>query len=154
MQPLPHTRHCFVCGLHNAAGLKLDFATDQQVVETHFRFRREHCGFLDTVHGGLIGTVLDEVMVWAVGVRCGQLTYCAEMNVRYQRPTPPDVELSARGELVEDKRGRLFLAKGSLWNSTGDLLAESTGKYLPVPAGLQPQLKSDFLESPDWIFRR
>ncbi len=153
MKALPHTRHCFVCGLHNPAGLRLDFATDQRIVETRFQFRREMCGFVKTVHGGLIATVLDEVMVWAVGVAAGQLTYCAEMSVRYQRPTPPETDVIARGELVENKRGRLFLARGELLDAGGQLLAESTGKYLPVPPDLLPQMKADFLESPDWVFQ-
>jgi len=154
MQALPHTRNCYVCGIQNPAGLRLDFATDRRVVETRFQFRRELCGFAATVHGGLIATVLDEVMVWAVGVGAGQLTYCGEMTVRYQRPTPPETDLIARGELIENKRGRLFLSKGSLFDTAGDLLAESTGKYLPVPAELQPILRADFVESPDWVFPR
>jgi acyl-coenzyme A thioesterase PaaI-like protein len=153
MQPLPHTRHCFVCGVENPSGLQLDFLTDRRVVETRFRFRRDLCGFTHAIHGGVIATVLDEVMVWAVGVGAGQLTYSGEMTVRYLKPTAPEVDVVARGELVENKRGRLFLAKGTLSDAAGNVLAESTGKYLPVPAELQPDLKADFVETPDWIFR-
>ncbi len=151
MQILPHTRNCFVCGLHNPAGLRLDLATDRRVVEARFQFRREFCGFTDTIHGGLIATVLDEVMVWAVGVGARQLTYCGEMTVRYLRPTPPETDVLVRGELVENKRGRLFLAKAASFNAAGELLAESTGKYLPIPAHLQPPMRADFVEPPDSI---
>jgi acyl-coenzyme A thioesterase PaaI-like protein len=152
MQLLPHTRQCFVCGIENPAGLRLDLATDQRMVETRFQFRRELCGFKETVHGGLIATVLDEVMVWAVGVGAGQLSYCGELTVRYQQPTPPRTEVVARGELVENKRGRLFFAKAALYDAAGNLLAESTGKYLPVPGALRPALLADFVEDPGRIF--
>ena len=69
MLKLPHTRSCFVCGLNNPLGLKLDFETDGRIVRAHFAPRPEHVGFRETVHGGLIATVLDEAMVWVIGVR-------------------------------------------------------------------------------------
>ena len=154
MTSLPHTRGCFVCGLENPAGLRLDFATDRRVVETRFRFRREQCGFSQTIHGGIIGTVLDEVMVWAVGVATGQLAYCGEMTVRFQRPAPPQVDVVATGELVENRRGRLFLARGELRDGAGELLAESTGKYLPLPGELRPAMLADFVEDITPWFQR
>lgn len=153
MEPLPHTRHCFVCGIQNPAGFGMHLETDRRVVETRFRFRPEWCGFPETVHGGLIGTALDEVMVWAVGVATGHLTYCGEMTVRYQRPTRPGVDVLARAELVENRRNRLFLARASLLDADGHLLAESTGKYLPLPAELYPRMFADFIGDPSSIFR-
>lgn len=99
-----------------------------------------------------MATVLDEVMVWAVGVTTGHLAYCGEMTVRFQRPTRPGIEILARGELVANRRDRLFLATGSLFDSEGQLLAESSGKYLPVPGDLRPAMLADFIESPASIF--
>src|SRR2546430_16646152 len=64
MLKLPHTKSCFVCGLNNPLGLKLDFETDGQNVRARFVPRTEHVGFRETVHGGLISTVLGEAMVW------------------------------------------------------------------------------------------
>ena len=69
MKPLPHTYSCFVCGESNAAGLKLRFETDGRIVRTRFHPRPEHAGFKGVVHGGIIATVLDEVMVWACAVQ-------------------------------------------------------------------------------------
>src|SRR6266851_3902380 len=68
MLKLPHTKSCFVCGLNNPLGMKLDLETDGQIVRARFLPRPEHVGFRETIHGGLISTVLDEAMVWAVGV--------------------------------------------------------------------------------------
>lgn len=130
----------------------MSLATDRRIVETRFRFRREWCGFPGTVHGGLVATALDEVMVWAVGVLTGHLTYCGEMTVRYQRPTRPEVEVLACGELVSNKRDRLFLARASLLDLDGQLLAESSGKYLPVPAELRPTMLADFVNDPTAVF--
>ena len=147
MNALPNTRSCYVCGIENPVGLRLGFRSDdaRTVAETRFSFRPEFAGFRDTVHGGAIATVLDEVMVWAIGVAAGQFVYCAELTVRYQRPARPGAEVVARGELTADRRGRLFTARGELRDAAGQLLAEATGKYLPVPAAVGGQVFEDFV---------
>lgn len=148
MQPLPPTRSCFVCGLENPIGLKLPIGAVPGAVETRFRFRADCCGFTGVVHGGIVGTVLDEIMVWAASAETKQFAYCAELTIRYLRPTRPGVEVVARGELVENKRGRLFLTRGELRDREGNLLAEATGKYLPIPAEMRASVLADFVEPP------
>lgn len=156
MQRLPNTRSCYVCGVENPLGLQLGFHADEAgtAAETRFSFRPEFAGFRDTVHGGAIATVLDEVMVWAIGVAAGKFVYCAELTVRYVRPTPTGAEVVARGEVTENKRGRLFLARGELRDAAGQLLAEATGKYLPVPGSVTAEVLADFLGEPPASFRR
>ena len=132
MTDLPHSKSCFVCGSRNPIGLNLRFKTDGRVVQARFSPRPEHNGFINVVHGGLLATVLDEVMVWACAVRTHHFSYCAEMNVRYLSPARPAEVLLAEAELVENKRDRLFLAKGELKGADGRLLTTSTGKYMPV----------------------
>ena len=152
MQSLPHTFGCFVCGLQNPQGLRLDFVSDARVVESCFQFRKEHCGFRGTVHGGLIATVLDEVMAWVIGVHARRFAYCAELNTRFLSPAAPGVDLRVRAELVEDKRGRLFLTRADLRDAEGVVLAEATGKYLPIPAARHAEMLADFAEDPSpWI---
>ena len=112
--------------------MNLRFKTDGRVVQARFSPRPEHNGFINVVHGGLLATVLDEVMVWACAVRTHQFSYCAEMNVRYLSPARPAEEILAEAELVENKRDRLFLAKGELRGADGRILTTSTGKYMPV----------------------
>lgn len=151
MQPLPQTRSCFVCGVHNPVGFKLALTQDQQRVESRFQFRAEHCGFPGVVHGGLITTILDESMAWAVGVSAGKFAYCAELTVRFLRPIAPDVNMIAHGEVVENKRGRLFLVRAEITNQQGDLMAEATGKFLPLPEDGQRSMRSEFVGDPTAI---
>src|SRR5512143_966533 len=119
MQSLPHTRSCFVCGEANPAGLKLRFETDGRIVQTRFQPRPEHVGFRQTVHGGLIATLLDEIMVWACAVQTRQFAYCAELSVRFLSPLRPGEPVLAVAELVADRRGRLFEAKAELRTNGG-----------------------------------
>ena len=152
MLKLPHTKSCFVCGLNNPLGLKLDFETDGQIVRARFAPRPEHVGFRETIHGGLISTVLDEAMVWAVGVRTKRFAYCAELNVRFWLPARPHEELMVVAELVENRRNKLFQAKGELQSPRGAVHAAATGKYLPIKGDNLAELLSDFAESTENLF--
>ena len=148
MQPLPHTRSCFVCGEANPLGLRLRFHTDGQIVRATYQPRPEHIGFANTVHGGLLATLLDEIMVWACAVRTRRFAYCAEMSVRYAHPARPGEELHATAELFEDRRGKLFLAQGELRNPAGLVLATATGKYLPMKGDVAAGMVGDLVG--DW----
>jgi len=132
MQVLPHTHSCFVCGESNQAGLRLRFHTDGQIVRTEFVPRPEHIGFKQIVHGGVIATLLDEIMVWACAVQTRQFAFCAELNVRFQHSLRPGEKAIATAELVNNRRNRIFEAKGELRNLSGSVLATATGKYLPI----------------------
>ena len=151
MQTLPHTRSCFVCGEANPAGLKLRFETDGRVVQTRFRPRAEHVGFRQTVHGGLIATLLDEIMVWACAVQTRQFAFCAELKVRFLGPLRPNDEVTAVGELTANRKNRIFEAKAVLQSFSGQTLAEATGKYLPIKASDLSEMVTDFVGDPSWL---
>jgi uncharacterized protein (TIGR00369 family) len=151
MTELPHSRSCFVCGSRNAIGLNLRFQTDGQVVQSRFTPRPEHNGFINVVHGGLLATLLDEMMVWACAVQTRRFSYCAEMTVRYLAPAQPDQVMLAQANLVANKRDRLFLAEGSLQREDGIQIATATGKYMPIRDVDVSQLIADFEGTPEQL---
>lgn len=148
---LPHSKSCFVCGSRNPIGLKLRFETDGRIVRVRFTLRREHGGFIDVIHGGVLATVLDEIMVWACAVQAREFSYCAEMNVRYLSPGRPDTVMIGEAEMTENKRGRLFLAKGELKYEDGRSIATSTGKYMPVRGVDMTRWFADFEGTPEQL---
>lgn len=150
MKELPHTRSCFVCGEDNPVGLDLRSESDGQMVQMRFVPKQEHVGFADVVHGGIIATVLDEVMVWACAIRTKRFAFCAELSVRYLVPLPPGEPTLVTAELVADRRGRLFEAKSEIRNQAGLVFASATGKYLPVRNEAVTSLTSDFVGDPEW----
>jgi uncharacterized protein (TIGR00369 family) len=147
MKSLPHTYSCFVCGESNPIGLKLRFETDGRTVHTRFVPAREHIGFKQTVHGGLIATLLDEIMVWACAIQTKRFAFCAELNVRFLRPLRPGVEALVTGELVANRRNRIFEAKAEVRLIDGLVLATATGKYIPVKEVEAADMASDFVGS-------
>jgi uncharacterized protein (TIGR00369 family) len=148
MRTLPHTRACFVCGEANPIGLRLRFETDGRLVHTRFVPRQEHIGFKQTVHGGLTATLLDEIMVWACAVQTKRFAFCAELSVRFLHPLSPNEEVLATGELVQNRRDKIFEARGELRDRTGRVLATATGKYMPIKPADQAAMAEDFVGDP------
>ena len=151
MKELPHTHSCFVCGESNPYGLKLRFETDGQVVRTRFCPQREHIGFKGVVHGGLIATVLDEIMVWACAVNTRQFAFCAELNVRFLKTLSPGQEVNVTGELTANRKGKIFEARSCLRNAADEILAEGSGKYLPIKAAAVSEMAADFVGDASWL---
>ena len=151
MQPLPHTRSCFVCGEANPLGLNLRFESDGRLVRAKFLPRPEHTGLKGVVHGGVISTVLDEIMVWACAVQTRRFVYCAELNVRFIQPMPPGKEVVVTGELVINRKGRIYETKAAVHDANGLQLAKATGKYLPVQDPDVTPLAADFVGDLSWL---
>ena len=151
MRELPHTHSCFVCGESNGVGLKLRFTTDGRVVQTRFRLRAAHIGFRGVVHGGILTTVLDEIMVWACAVPTRRFAFCAELTTRFLNPVRPDDEIVATGEMLSNRRNRIFDAKAALTDPSGQIFAEATGKYLPIPKEDLAGMMTDLIGDTNWL---
>jgi len=148
MRELPHTHSCFVCGESNAIGLRLRFETDGRLIHCRFRPRIEHAGFQGVVHGGLIATVLDEIMVWACAVGTGRFAFSVEMNVRYVNPLPPGEEAMITGELTANRRNKVFETKAEARRLSGEMVASATGKYFPIKETMLPAMLADVTGGP------
>ncbi len=151
MKELPHTHSCFVCGESNPLGLKLRFETDGRIVQTRFCPRLEHIGFKNVVHGGLIATVLDEIMVWACAVQTRRFALCAEFNVRFIKPLTPGEEVIVTSELTANRKNRIFEAKAAVSNASGQTCAEATGKYLPIQAAEVTEMLTELVGDTSWV---
>jgi acyl-coenzyme A thioesterase PaaI-like protein len=126
---LEDENYCFCCGERNPIGLHLKFHWEGADYVTEFTPKREHEGFRDVVHGGLLAAVLDEVMarmLWNMGKE----TVTAEMTVRLHKAARPGETVCFRGRLVKET-GRLVECSAEARDKSG-LVAEARGKFLPA----------------------
>jgi acyl-coenzyme A thioesterase PaaI-like protein len=123
---------CFVCGKGNPVGLQLDFRPQGTGpgVEADVLFPAHLQGWQATVHGGLLATVLDEVMVKAA-TAVGSTCVTAELTVKYRKPTATGVSYLLSGRILED-RGRILTAESCLCDASGVLHAQATGKLFKI----------------------
>jgi len=101
-------RLCFVCGQENWGGLQARFRIDPEEgrAECRLKIPATFQGWQGMVHGGIITALLDEVAIQACsGSQKGLVT--AELQVRFRRPVPIEVEVKVRGA-IKAHRGRVF----------------------------------------------
>jgi uncharacterized protein (TIGR00369 family) len=134
MKDFNDDQNCFVCGKQNEAGLQLEFGLNSQNGETEARvvFPARLQGWQDTVHGGLLATVLDETMIKAAAA-AGMKTVTAEITVKYKKPAGTGIPCLAAGKVLE-ARGRLVTAESRICDADGQVLATARGKLFRVQA--------------------
>ena len=136
----PH--HCFVCGELNARGLRATIYATSGMAWTEVTLGPDLVGWSDKAHGGILATLLDEVMGWALFEHdCWGVT--AELTVRYLRPADVNRRVRVEGEVVEANR-RLFRTRGRILDEEGSLLATAEGRYVAAPEARKAQLRDAY----------
>lgn len=120
--------HCFACGKRNPRGLHLDFRNEHGRTAADFLPGREHQGFRDIVHGGIIATVLDEAMVKAALSR-GIQAVTAELTVRFKSPLMTGEDATVVAELSKPD-GKVVETSARILKRDGVLVAEARAKLL------------------------
>ena len=140
---LPYTHNCFVCGVDNPHGLQVRFSATNNEVRTDFVPREPHAGYRGLVHGGVLAAALDEAMFWAASHAKKRFHVSGELTVRYRQmvKVAGNYEIVARA--VKSVRSMCF-TEAELLDSSGELCATATGKFLPLPAEDIPRVLEDF----------
>ena len=146
---LPHTRGCLVCGRDNPHGIHLHLSVDDAtgIVTSRFTAADHHMGFEGIVHGGLLSTVLDEAMVWAATWTGKRFCVCGELNVRFRRSVQIGQVVNVEAKITS-VRSRLIETEGFLRDQAGQVLVESTGKYVPVSPERNRAVIETFVSEP------
>lgn len=132
--------NCFACGTENPIGMRLRIEFGEGTARAAWIAGENFVGWSDKIHGGMIATLLDEVMAWAPS-SFDSWAVTAEMSIRYRSPASPGEELVAEGRVVERRR-RIYEVRGEVRGADGRLVAEGTGRYL----GAAPRAKAELKE--------
>ncbi len=138
MKEVVRYKRCFVCGEENVCGLKAKFLWDGREVHTTVTASPNHEGYNGIYHGGIVASLLDEVMVKAI-LATGVLSVTAEMTVRFKKPVQIGETITYTGRIVESK-GRLYTTEAEAVDSAGETVATATAKYLEARSELKAQL--------------
>jgi uncharacterized protein (TIGR00369 family) len=130
-QPDP-ANPCFGCGGGNARGMKLVFEVNEssQRIIGRFRLGPEYQGATGFIHGGIIATVLDEVMS-KVSRFSNVHAVTAELAVEYLRPVRVDEDLRVEGFATRQDSRDLY-REGEVRNAAGVLLARGRGRFVII----------------------
>lgn len=126
----PDYPDCFVCGSANPEGLHLVVHRDGEEALARFSPRDLHQGYPGRFHGGLVGLLIDEMLVYA-GLAQGLVGMTASVSYRLRKPTPLDAEIELRSR-VDSKRSQGYRASVELLVD-GELVAEGSGTCILLP---------------------
>lgn len=137
----PH--NCFACGTLNASGLGLVLHVSRTRCTTELVLDRRFEGWEGIAHGGIIGTILDEVMAWSL-VEYDTWGLTARLNLTFRRPVPIGCPIRAEGWVVEAGR-RLIKTAGQVVDpASGTVLATAEAVYIPAPEARQQELRKRY----------
>lgn len=124
--------YCFVCGPRNPIGLKLDFRFDGKTITTEFIPKKEHQGYLNIVHGGIISTLLDEAMV-KLAIAMDMPAVTARMDVRLKKALAVGEKVNVEAGIIKETR-KTIDAYARAVNGDNLVIAEAKGKLVKVKA--------------------
>lgn len=128
---LKDNNRCYVCGKENPIGLAVDFTIDPEARSIRGRFipRKDHQGYENIVHGGILSSLLDEAMA-KLAFSLGIAAVTAEIAVKFKSPAAPEDHLIVSGRLLNETR-RLITAEARIERGPV-IIAEATGKLLRI----------------------
>ncbi len=123
--------YCFVCGKDNPLGFKIQvrYFEPELAAETELAIPREYQGWTEVIHGGILATLLDELMAHAVwrfagpGVTLG-------MEVRFHKPLKPEETIRIRGVLQPGNSSRRQAEAEIIRLADGQRIASGKSRFL------------------------
>jgi len=119
---------CFACGPDNPIGLKLSFWWEGEELRSRFCPKPEHQGYSGLLHGGIISTLLDEMMAKHLEER-GVMAVTAIMETRFHQPVHTGTPLNLTGRLLNQK-SRTYQMEARATFLSGKLAAEAKGTFV------------------------
>lgn len=111
---------CFGCAPDNPRGLHLEFYEDGDDIVAYWEPGKYYQGWLDTLHGGIQATLMDELAGWVVMRKLQTSGVTSRLDARYLKAVRTDQgPLTIRGRITNRKRNAVFI-ETELFNAAGE----------------------------------
>ena len=122
---------CFACGPDNPIGLQILFDLNDGICTGEFTAGRNHVGYENTVHGGIIYCALDDVMANVLYLQ-NIKAFTARCEIRYRKALEVGQTVRLRG-WIESERKQLVVLKGELRLASDDsVVADCQASFMKV----------------------
>lgn len=131
LKPLPNSsnHNCFGCSPVNPSGLQMQFHTNGEAVFSAVTVPGHLCGWNQLVHGGVLSTILDEIMSWAAIYLLRQIVLTKSLAVDFIKPVYLNTNYTAEGKVLEIKGKHEAVMQGILYSTEGTACARSTANF-------------------------
>jgi acyl-coenzyme A thioesterase PaaI-like protein len=123
----PFHSDCFACGHDNPDGLQMNFAKEAGLYIGKCRPGKKFQSYGDRIHGGILSTMLDATMLYAVRHESSRNPLTIRLDVRYRHAVAPDEPIEVRAAVVRE-RGKVRWVEASLMTQ-GRVCATAKGTF-------------------------
>lgn len=121
--------NCFGCSDCNPFGLHLTFYEEGDDIVSYWQPNGNYQGWLDTLHGGIQATLLDEICGWVVSRKLQTAAVTSKMEVRYRKSvSTKSGRVTLRAHIREQKRN-IVIIDAQLINADNTVCTEATCTY-------------------------
>jgi len=137
----PH--NCFACGSLNTNGLQLALHLEDARSWTQLAVDERFEGWQGIAHGGIVATILDEVMAWAL-VAEDNWGVTARMQVDFRKPVQIGRPIRADGWITRSRRRVVDTEARLIDTETGVELATATATYVAADEAQKRELRARY----------
>ncbi|MFN2425074.1 MAG: PaaI family thioesterase [Candidatus Binatia bacterium] len=123
---------CFGCSTANDRGLGLVFERRDGLVEASTTLGESFAGYDGLVHGGIVSTLLDEAMGWAILELAGRFAVTRSLTVDFRRPVLIDRPLKVHARIAGEEADGALRVEAGVVDARERLLASAVGIWVPV----------------------
>jgi uncharacterized protein (TIGR00369 family) len=105
------------------------FLTDGAAVYSQLTVPQHLCGWSNIVHGGVLATVLDEIMSWSAIHLLKRIALTRTMTVEFVKPVQVGSALRAEGRVRETDGKNDAITEGVIYDPRGDACARATANF-------------------------
>ena len=134
------THNCFACSPRNPYGLHMELLTDEESVMSRITLPEHFSGWGRVVHGGILSTLLDEIMGWAGLYLLRQVTLTKSMTIDFIKAAYVGETLEVVGRVLGTKGKRNAEIEGVITRNNGEVCARSRGDFTTLSPKLAIRL--------------
>lgn len=121
--------NCFGCAPNNPFGLHMVFYEEGDYIVSTWQPGQNYQGWVDTMHGGVLSTLIDETCGWVVTRKMQTSGFTTSLSIKFRKAVSTnEPRLTIRANIVKQMRNLLFI-HAEISNAQGELCVEGEATY-------------------------
>ena len=127
------------------------FHADEEAVYSKVTIPSHLCGWSNLAHGGVLFTILDEIMSWTAIYRLRRITVTQSMKIDFLKPVTIESSLTARGTINSTSGKHDVRTEGEIRTAEGDICARAQADFKAFSPAVARRLRIADDASLEWF---